>query len=339
MGGSKLFRYNDPMFLLHKYKSDLLALAGLLLLTLIFFWPVTLNLGWIPHGGGDLVSFLWPTYSYAAQSLHAGRIPLWNPTLYSGAPFAADNQSGLFYPINLLTFLLVPSLPYAAMEWLVVFHVWLAGASMYFLMRVLLSEDSGTRITPKNTDTTEDEKRSVQSEVVREIRVQIVFPALFSAIAYMFSDVFIMHIGHLNIVAVSAWLPAAFAALHLGLTRRSPGWSAGAGVILGLAVLAGHAQMTLIITVGLGLYAIWYILIGSEHLTLNRLRNVILRARSVRRISPGDTSARPSTSREKASRSAQDAGLSMTVHPFLSAHPLRAKRNPLSAIRFAQQSV
>jgi hypothetical protein len=266
MGGVKLFRYNEPMAF--RYKSDILALALLALLALIFFWPVTLNLGWIPQGGGDLVSFLWPTYSYAAQSLHAGRIPLWNPTLYSGAPFAADNQSGLFYPINLLTFLFFPSLPYTAMEWLVVFHFWLAGASMYFLMRVLLSEESSTRSAPKNTDDTENEKRSVKSDLIRAIRVQIFFPALFSAIAYMFSDVFIMHIGHLNIVATSAWLPAAFAALHLGFTRHSAGWAAGAGVILGIAVLAGHAQMTLIITFGLGLYALWNILIGQRRLSL-----------------------------------------------------------------------
>jgi hypothetical protein len=265
------------MPLLHKYKSDLLALAGLALLALIFFWPVTFNLGWIPHGGGDLVSFLWPTYSYAAQSLHAGRLPLWNPTLYSGAPFAADNQSGLFYPINLLTFLFFPSLPYTAMEWLVVFHFWLAGASMYFLMRVLLSGKSGTRIPRKETEVTktndtENNKKSVKSGFFRAIRVPIPsgneLPSLFSAIAYMFSDVFIMHIGHLNIVATSAWLPAAFAALHLGLTRRSPGWAAGAGVILGIAVLAGHAQMTLIVAFGLGLYAIWNILIGPKRLAL-----------------------------------------------------------------------
>jgi len=271
--------------MLSRYKSDLLALAGLALLALIFFWPVTLNLGWIPHGGGDLVSFLWPTYSYAAQSLHVGRIPLWNPTLYSGAPFAADNQSGLFYPINLLTFLLIPSLPYTAMEWLVVFHFWLAGASMYFLMRILLSsEEDRTRIPRKETDTTETDdteknKKSVKSGFFRAIRVQILLgnelPALFSAIAYMFSDVFIMHIGHLNIVATSAWLPAAFAALHLGFMRRSLGWAAGAGVILGVAILAGHAQMTLILMIGLGFYALWQIVLGPKRLALTGLSGLM----------------------------------------------------------------
>ena len=62
-----------------------LALAGLALLALVF-WPLSLGRGWIPRGGGDFVSFLWPTYSYAAQALRAGRVPLWNPTLYWARP-------------------------------------------------------------------------------------------------------------------------------------------------------------------------------------------------------------------------------------------------------------
>jgi hypothetical protein len=214
------------------FVPDGLALAGLALAALIFYWPLSLGLGWIPRGGGDLVSFLWPTYSYAAQSLRAGRVPLWNPSLYSGAPFAADNQSGVFYPINLIFFLLWPGLPYTAVEWLVVLHVWLAGAGMYLMMRALLPP--AKTITPRMA------------------------PALFAAAAYMFSDVFVTHVGNLNIVAVSAWLPFAFAALHLAFSRASAGWAAVAGVILGVAALAGHAQMTLIVAAALGLYALWH---------------------------------------------------------------------------------
>ncbi len=222
-------------------KQDFLALLALLLLVLLFFWPVTFNLGWIPRGGGDLVSLLWPNYSYAAQSLRAYRLPLWNHTLFSGIPFAADNQTSLFYPFNLLVFFLVPSLPYEAVEWLAVFHLWLAGASMYFLMRVLLpSPLLPSRPAPKALDWGGP-----------------YLPSLFSAIAFMFSDVFITHIGNLNLNAVSAWLPAVFAALYLSLERRSLGWAAGAGVLLGLSTLAGHAQMTFIIVIGLGVYAAW----------------------------------------------------------------------------------
>lgn len=231
---------------------DGLALTALLLLTLVFFWPVTFHLGWIPSGGGDLVSLLWPHYSYAAQSLHAGRIPLWNPTLRAGAPFAADNQTSLFYPFILLACILVPSMPYEVVEWLVVLHTWLAGASMYWLMRVLLAES-----------------RQVSLPVHPHLQR---LAALFSAVSFMFSDVFVTHIGNLNMNAVCAWLPAVFAALHLGLTRGSPGWAIGAGVLFGLSTLAGMAQMSLILAVGLGLYAVWCIAWGRRR----RLRLMVL---------------------------------------------------------------
>jgi hypothetical protein len=212
---------------------DIAALGLLALLTLVFFWPVTLRLGWIPAGGGDLVSFLWPTYSYAADALRTGRLPLWNHSLYAGAPLAADNQSGLFYPLNLLVFYLWPGLPFQALEWLVIGHVWLAGAGMYALMRLLLAEmAAGPRAK--------------------------IAEALAAACAFMFSDIFVTHVGNLNIIAVSAWLPWAAAALSRGLVRRSAGWAAAAGAALGAATLAGHAQMTLVIGLGLGLMGAWW---------------------------------------------------------------------------------
>lgn len=217
-------------------RATALALTVLAVLVLVFFWPVTLGLGWVPRGGGDLVSFLWPTYSYAAQSLQSGRIPLWNPSLYSGAPFVADNQSGVFYPLNLLTFLLAPGLPYQAMEWLVIVHIMLAGFNMYGFMRVLLAS-------------TESHQQSA---------------ALFSALAYMFSEVFILHIGNLNILAVAAWLPLACACVYLALTRWSLAWTLGAGLVLGVAALAGHAQLLLMIFGAVGLFGLWHVVIRVE---------------------------------------------------------------------------
>lgn len=251
-GISNLLRLRAWQAFLRPVLPDGLALLALLLLTLIFFWPVTLHLGWIPSGGGDLVSLLWPHYSYAAQSLHAGRIPLWNPTLRAGAPFAADNQTSLFYPFILLACLLAPSMPYEVVEWLVVLHTWLAGASMYWLMRVLLAESQPA-------------SPPVHPHLPR-------LAALFSAVAFMFSDVFVTHIGNLNMNAVCAWLPAVFAALHLGLTRHSVGWAIGAGVLFGLSTLAGMAQMSLILALGLGAYALWRIVWADRQ----RLRLVAL---------------------------------------------------------------
>ncbi|HEY67917.1 MAG TPA: hypothetical protein G4N97_06560, partial [Thermoflexia bacterium] len=152
-------------------KADLATLGVLLLVILAFFWPLILAHQWIPRGGGDLVSFLWPVYRFAARSLRAGVIPLWNPYLYSGAPFVADNQSGVFYPVNLLTFALFGEPSYAVMEGLVVFHMWLAGANLFALARGL-----GLRRPA----------------------------ALFGGLAFALSDLFVTHIGNLNLNATAA---------------------------------------------------------------------------------------------------------------------------------------
>ncbi|MFN2289543.1 MAG: hypothetical protein ACK2UC_00005, partial [Anaerolineae bacterium] len=63
--------------------QELGPLAGLLLLTLGFFWRILFTAdAWKPAGGGDLVSFLFPTYRFAAAQLSQGELPLWNPHLY-----------------------------------------------------------------------------------------------------------------------------------------------------------------------------------------------------------------------------------------------------------------
>ena len=63
-----------------------------------------------------MASFLLPMAQYAAGSLRAGQLPLWNPHLYAGAPFAADIQSALFYPLNLAAYALVPRITYGWLE-------------------------------------------------------------------------------------------------------------------------------------------------------------------------------------------------------------------------------
>ncbi|MFQ5946739.1 MAG: hypothetical protein ACE5NC_10905, partial [Anaerolineae bacterium] len=89
-------------------RKDAGALALLAGGTLLVFAPVLAGIAWRPGYGGDLLGFLYPTYSFAARSLSQGQVPLWNPYLYGGAPWAFDIQSGLFYPPNLLVFFLQP---------------------------------------------------------------------------------------------------------------------------------------------------------------------------------------------------------------------------------------
>jgi hypothetical protein len=203
----------------HSWIRGLLVPAFLLLVTLGFFWRILFTPdAWKPAGGGDLVSFLFPTYRFAAASLRSGQLPLWQPHLYGGAPFLADMQSGLFYPPNLILFLLAPDFPYKAMEWMAVLHIFLAGLFMYLCLRYL--------------------------EPGRRMRVQA---ALAGAMAYMFCDLFIVHFGNLNLIAVAAWLPIIFLFFWRGLRTHRLDWALGAGVALGIATLEGHLQITLYI--------------------------------------------------------------------------------------------
>jgi hypothetical protein len=207
---------------------ELGAIVVLLVATLGFFWRVLLLPDtWKPAGGGDLVSFLFPTYRYAATRLGQGDVPLWNPHLYGGAPFLADMQSGIFYPLNLLLFGLLPDFPYEALQWLAAGHVFLAGAFAYLCLRFLAPG--------------------------RPLRVPA---ALVGALAYMFSGVFVVHFGNLNLIAVAAWLPLVVLLFWRALHGRRPGLAVGAGAALGVATLAGHLQITLTIGLGLGLAAV-----------------------------------------------------------------------------------
>ncbi len=203
---------------------DVGSVALLVLVTLGFFWRVVSGQNWMPADGGDLVSFLYPTYRFAAATLHSGAWPLWNPFLYLGAPHVADIQAGFLYPPNLLLFLLQPAFPYRALEWLSIGHVWFAGAGMYLFL----------------------------THGLRTRRLA----SLAGALAFMFSDAFLVHFGNLNFNAVASWLPWIFWAFTAGIhqTVRLK-WAALSGVLLAVASLAGHIQATLFILLALGTYA------------------------------------------------------------------------------------
>ena len=212
--------------------ADLLALLLLALTVVLFFWPVVWGEAWIPKGGGDSVSFIYPMYRFAAQSFQSGTIPLWNPFQYAGSSFIADNQSGIFYPFNLILFLANPNFGYRAIEGLVLWHFFFAGAAMYFCLRFLRPGEAIWRPA-----------------------------ALVGGLAFMFSGVFITHIGNLNLIAVAAWLPLAFLALHRSIVASERPkrlvWAVAGGAALGVATLAGHGQMTFLLAAFLGSYALF----------------------------------------------------------------------------------
>lgn len=211
-------------------RQDWIAIGILGLSTSGFFWRQLFTAkAWVPAGGGDLASFIYPMLQFTQRSLHAGILPLWNPYLYGGAPFIADSQAMLLYPVNWFFLLLHGDVTYRVVENLAFFHIFLAGAAMYLCLRHM------------------------------EARPLRMWAALLGALAYMFSDVFLIHLGNLNLIAVAAWLPLVFLFFHRAVSRGRVGQAVLAGIFLALAALAGHVQMLLYIIVLLGCYAVYWI--------------------------------------------------------------------------------
>lgn len=222
-------RTHRPDLTLHR---DLLA-AGLIVLALLaFFWRTISGDVYQPADGGDLVSFLFPTYRFAAATLANGGLPLWNPTLYGGAPFIGDIQAGFLYLPNLILFLIQPDFAYTTLQGLAIGHLGWAGLGMYVLLRTL---------------------RWPHTPVMRPA-------AVLGSLAFMLSDPLLAHLGNLNLIAVLSWLPWVLAAYHQGLAQGSVprrwGWIALAALLFALANYAGHAQSSLYVGLVLALYTL-----------------------------------------------------------------------------------
>jgi hypothetical protein len=260
---SLLFWLHRRGTLRREWHPDALAIGILILVVLAFYWPLFFTQSWIPKGGGDLVSFIYPIYAFAGRWLKRGIVPLWNPHLYLGMPFAADNQSGLFYPINLLFFLLTPELSYEAVELMAVLHVFLAGMFAYVFLRDTLSFRVVNTNNPPNPP-----KPTIER-----------IPAVAGAIAYMLSDLFVVHPGNLNIIATAAWLPLALYCFRRAIGGRRLGWTGASGVVLGIAALVGHVQMFLYVSMSVALYAFFEVYLHRREgwgATLGRLGKLLL---------------------------------------------------------------
>ncbi len=112
------------------------TLGILAFLTLLNFWPVLI--GRIPFPArivtqfppwesvrgpeshpfryaelGDLATQFYPWKSFLHDSIRRGTLPLWNSHQLLGAPFQSEPQTGLFYPLNVLYYVLPTSMAWS----------------------------------------------------------------------------------------------------------------------------------------------------------------------------------------------------------------------------------
>lgn len=176
---------------------------------------------------GDVASLYYYWRGFGFSALRSGTIPLWNPAVFCGVPFAAYPESALFYPPNLI-FLLLP-LP-TALNASFLLHLWLLALFTFLWLRYT---GSGR------------------------------LPAALGGLALTASGPVILHLtaGHLSNICTLAWVPLIFLLAESFFRTRKLSRAVGCGVLIGLQLLAGHWQYTYYTVGGLAAYGIGRILI------------------------------------------------------------------------------
>jgi hypothetical protein len=185
--------------------SLLIVHCSFILFPLLLLWR-PLFAGEAFFWGTPLLQFV-PWQRMAAEMWRGGHLPLWNPLVGCGAPLAANYQTAAFYPLNVL-YLLLPA--EVALSWTTVLHLALAGWGMYRWGRAV---GLGR------------------------------FAALIGALALEGSGFLVARVALFPSMAFTfPWIAVWLWRGEVLVQRRRLSESLWLGLVLGLGLLAGHAQ-------------------------------------------------------------------------------------------------
>lgn len=208
---------------------DLAAWLTLALATLAILWPLGLTNRVL--AGVDALTYFTPYWAYRMAELRAGHVPLWNPYLFLGAPFLANPQAAVLYPLHWPLSWLKPE---QALAWSALLHAWLAAGFTYSLGRRSLGLSRPA--------------------------------AWLAGLIFGLGGFTLARAENINQLNALAWLPALL--WLYDETARAAGWrprvrwGAALAAVSALQLLAGHTQTAFINLVGLGLWAVWPVLVA-----------------------------------------------------------------------------
>ena len=169
----------------------------------------------------DSVLQFEPWLAYAAQRLHAGALPLWQPANMLGAPFIGNMQSAVFDPLN-WPYLLWPDPVMPALRaWL---KLLVAALGTYGLARAVL------RVGP--------------------------VPAALAAISFAFSTFLTVWLLY-PLTGAVVWLPWLWWATARLIAQPGPRSLAVLAVFAALPLLAGQPEMALHLALATGAWALF----------------------------------------------------------------------------------
>jgi hypothetical protein len=194
-------------------------------LSTYLFWAEYLPPFTRVHLHSDIEGFHWPLFVAAFEAVRHGRLPLWDPSIYCGIPFAGNMQAALFYPPTWLLFIAnVASkhVLFKTLEAWVFLHGGLALALAFIWLR--------------------NRKFTILASVL-------------GAFVFAFGGYMVSQTIHVGVVTGYAWTPLAWLGIDQSLQSRSwrPMWK----VLLASALcfLAGYPASFTAFAVGATAYA------------------------------------------------------------------------------------
>jgi hypothetical protein len=187
-------------------------------------WRAQVPTGWAGASNSllsDTALQIQPWLAYSADRLRAGELPLWNPNNMLGAPFIGNMQSGIFYPLNWLYFLLPGPGTFVLIAWL---KLTLAGLGTYLLARI------GARVGPVG--------------------------ASVAALALGLGSLMIVWLLY-PLAGTALWLPWLWLATAGLMQKPAPGRCAFLAGIVALILLAGHPETALHMALATGVFALF----------------------------------------------------------------------------------
>jgi len=156
----------------------------------------------------DIVSIIYPWRVYGMSLLKRGIWPLWIPQALAGAPLLANFQSGLFYPVNILFFILSEV------------DAW----SVYIILQPVLA--------------------SVFCFLfLRNLKLSA-FSSLFGSFIFSFSGFSLVWLEYGIVGHAGLWLPLILLAIDKIAGKPSFFWIAVGALAVGFSILAGYPQIS-----------------------------------------------------------------------------------------------
>ena len=197
----------------------IVAVIFYILSALSVFWePLINNFGSIQW---DAVNVHFFNLFFSSEAWNKGIFPLWTPYIFAGFPQIADLQVAFFYPINFLISAFAVFTPELVMRQIILHYV-LACFFAYLLAKYL----------SKNF-----------------------WFSIAAGLVYSFGGFMAGHASHIGMQNTASWLPLIFLFLIIALEEVKTLFAALSGLFLGIAILAGHFQMSLYIAYAITFYS------------------------------------------------------------------------------------